>query len=501
MRVRPSRVRGLNKVMSAAAFLCVMAWLWGCRQPKDVAAQAEAVVWSEPIQLSNPGDHSWAPAIAADAAGNVHVMWSQTVTSDLPFGEGDTLFYTRWDGTEWSPKVDVLVSPFDAAQFPDLAVTPDGILHAVWNTGGQDSQLMYAQAPACCADHPRSWSQPISLGMPVDLTTALVADDCGRLHAAFASRDGGHIVYRRSDDGGATWPVWVDIVGGVHDADEHSAYPRLAVDGRGRVHAVWTVLPWAGRRVMYARSDDGGDNWNDLQVVDSADRAEYEAGYGPILIDVETYGDAEIHFIWNGAPTVERNHIWSSDGGETWSEPDLLIPELTRVGRSGWNDMAVDSAGTLHAVALGQPWHSSWSAGAWSSSTPLASGQEAGNAEWMRIALSLGNQLHVVWVNKGGEYVDSVWHAQGETTAQAIIAEPTSVPDHAPTFTPVGSAPTFTELPTLVPSTRSQLRDEMPPVKSRKPMDVVFVGAITASLVVGIVLAMSIRQTHRSRRH
>jgi len=494
-----AKLTRLTKFISAGLFISLAAWMWGDWNTTTITAQSD-VLWSEPIQLSELEVDAWAPAIAADKAGNVHVVWSQTMTDRVEGGEGDTLFYARWDGEGWSWPVDVLVSPRGAgAEFPDLAVTPDGTLHAVWGTGGTSSQLMYAHAPACCADHPKNWSQPVSLGMPVNLTTALVADDRGRLHAAFASLETGNIVYRRSDDGGATWPVWADIIGEMHRDDEYTASPRLAVDGRGRVHAVWTVLPWAGRLVMYARSDDGGDVWNELQVIDSADREDYEEGYGPILIDIEVHGEDEVHLMWDGAPTVERNHVWSFDGGDTWAGPDLLFPEFSRVGRSGWNDMVVDSTGTLHAVALG-PLYDIWPGGDPFSSTPIGQGRETEGAEWLRIALSLGNQLHVVWQDKGSGQPYPVWYVTGEIVeAPAVAAQPLPISMPTPIPTPTTSAHLATESATPIRPTRPVL-DNALPSRTIDPVNVVLVGVIPALLIVSLVIVFSTRQIQWRRR-
>jgi len=482
------------RFISDSLVIALAVWLGWYWNTTSVVAQPDTVIWSEPIQLSNPEIQAWAPAIASDMAGNVHVMWSQTMTENAFFGEGDTLFYTRWDGEQWSSPIDVLVSPQDAAQWPNLAVTPDGILHAVWGTGGINGKLMYARAPACCANDARRWSQPVSLGMPVNLTTALVADEQGRLHVAFASLETDNIVYRRSDDGGITWPVWVEIPGGMHQNDEFTAYPRLAVDGRGRVHAVWTVMPWPGRFVMYARSDDGGNTWNEPQMIDSAGYADYTAEYGPILIDVEVHGEDEVHLIWDG-PQIERNHVWSVDGGETWAGPDLaFFPEISGgAGRSGWNDMVVDSAGTLHAVSILGPLHASWSDGAWSRPTDIAQRNYDGLGEHMQMALGLGNQLHVVWLDKNHSPF-SVWYVRGETSAPAVAAQalptlsPTSIPTSTPVATPtaVGSPVTETAQPKLDNTTLSDV--------SSNPMGMVVVGVIPALLVVGIVFLMSILQ-------
>jgi hypothetical protein len=360
---------------------------------------------------------------------------------------------------------------------------------------------MYAHAPACCADNPHNWSRPVSLGSPVNITSALVADEHGRLHAAFASLDTKNIVYLRSDDGGTTWPVWVEIPSGARLGDEYTMYPRLAVDGRGRVHAVWTVMPYGGRAVMYARSDDGGDSWSNPEPIDIASNPDYEEGYGPIYIDIEAHGEDEIHLIWDGAPTVERNHIWSSDGGNTWSAPTLVFP-ISGTGRSGWNDMVVDGAGTLHAVALKAPWYANWSRGRWSDSMAIGHADHTTSYEWLRVALSLGNQLNVVWTDKKKD-LDPVWYVAGNVIeAPAIAAQP--LPTVAPT--PL-STPTSVARPTAVaslvaapvtPTVRARPSFDNAVLTDNKvfsnPAGPVLFGLGLALLIVGIVFVVSIWQ-------
>lgn len=413
-------------------------------------------------------------------------------------GEGDTLFYSRWDGQEWSTPIDVLVSPTGInAEFPDAAITPNGMLHVVWDTGSQ-GEMMYSRAPACCADKASSWTLPMSLGKQVNQTTALVADERGRLHAAFASVDTHNIVYRRSDDGGATWPVSVEIQGTEH-LDDIPLDPRLAVDGRGRVHAVWSVWPWPGRSIMYARSDDGGQTWTQPRVMDSADQGGYiSRDYGPTLASIATQGLDTVHIIWDGAPTVDRNHIWSSDGGNTWSAPIHLIPEVTLGGRSGWNDMAVDSAGTLHVVSLPRPYHASWSGGDWSRSTIIG---QTKCAELLRMAPSLGNILNVAWVDRCAK-PNSVWYVRGQTTAPAIAPRPLPTP---PSSTNVTSTTVLPSKQINTPGTKSTASTLAAPLvgdtrlpNQASPMNVIVLGIAPVLLIVAIIFAVSFVQ---SRRH
>jgi hypothetical protein len=250
---------------------------------------------------------------------------------------------------------------------------------------------------------------------------------------------------------------------------------------------------------MYARSDDGGDTWSEPVEIDNAARPDYILGYGPTLIDVETHGEDEVHLIWDGAPTVERNHVWSADGGNTWSERTLLFPEITNVGRAGWNDMVFDSAGILHAVALGQPWHASWSKGAWSKSDAIGQGF---SAESMRLAQGLGNQLHVVWVNWVNEQDHTVWYARGLTSAPSLPAatlpRPPATPVPTTGIAPDGAAGSSEPLAdTAVEPAPRAVPNANPPAGSVDDVTVLLVGIAPALLVVGIALAVQIRRLRR----
>lgn len=409
-----------------------------------VEAQSVSVAWNSPIRLTDPGIQSWSPTITADGAGNVHILWSQTMLTGSLVGMGDTLFYTRWDGQKWTTPSDVLVSPGGlGAEYPDIVATSDGLLHAVWGTGGANSKLLYARAPACCAEDPRNWTRPITLGGAVNLTSSIATDSKGVLHVVYASLATHKIVYQRSEDSGKNWSKPVQISSAAQRSDEYPAYPRLSVDALGRIHLAWSIMPYPGRAVIYSRSDDGGQTWKEPVMIDVYDRYRYETGYGPFLIDVETSGADIVHLTWDGAPTVERHHVWSKDGGETWSDPDTFIPELTAGGRALWNDMVVDSAGVLHAVSIKQPWAAQWSGGGWSQSVAIGS---RSFAEDLRMTISHGNQLHVVWLEVIPGNPSVVYYVRGISSAPAVPVHP------LPTLAPDALGNTLAATPTLTPA-------------------------------------------------
>lgn len=489
---------GVVRLKSSLVLFMIAAWLWWYVGHAVIKAQHD-VEWSDPVLLSSPEVDAWAPTIAVDRAGNVHVVWSQTMTPDPPTGEGDTLFYARWDGNSWTQPVDVLVSPMGAAEWPDLAVTPDGMLHLVWGTGGQGSQLLYSQAPACCAVSPHNWSEPVSLYQPILSTPTIVADELGRLHVAYASSETGNILYQSSEDGGITWSAEAQIFSEIRTLGEYAIWPRLAVDARGRVHLVWTVLPWPGRAVLYARSDDGGRSWNQPELIDSADRGTYASdGYGPIYIDVEAKGIDEVHLIWDGAPTVERNHVWSSDGGETWSTRSLLFPEVSTTGRSGWNDMGFASDSTLHAVSLlssGPPLHAMWDGVRWSASDRIVTQGPAASGELLQLAISRGSTLHVVWTKKT-EQPFTVWYARGFTSAPELAAQALLTLETGSISTPLAMSPETSLLATspTAPPQQPVEPNVLKPALLASPVSPLLAGLLPALVLVAVVFLIAIRR-------
>jgi hypothetical protein len=479
------------------AFLLVLASLLGTWPLEKSTAQADpsAIKWSEPIMLSNPTVDAWPPSMATDSAGNIHVIWSQTMTADPPPGEGDTLFYTRFDGNSWTKPTDIIVSPIGSTEWSDITTSPDGMVHVIWGTGGEDSRLMYAHAPACCAEDIQQWSKPIIIYMPILQSPVIVADQQGHLHIAYASRESHSIIYQRSDDGGKTWNPQVTLPSGTRQSDEEPIWPRLSVDGKGRVHLVWSVIPWPGRTVLYARSEDGGNTWDDPIIIDSNSRPDYRPDYGPIVLNIAAFGDGEIHMMWDGAPTVERNHIWSSDGGANWTQPEIVFPEVSRTGRSGYNHMVKDSNGILHAVSIhpvDPARHSTWDGNNWSNSTEIPT---LGPIEQPKLVITRGNTLHLVWTTKMAHPYTN-WYVQGQINAPESpiqplppLIEPTTTVD----IIPAALTPTANALQ-IPPS-------ELEKIKSpSNPAEGIIVGAILAALLVGGVLALYINLSAKQKK-
>jgi hypothetical protein len=465
--------------------------------------------WSKPIQLSTPSSWAGFPAIAADSTGAVHAMWSERNVGERMMAQGSHLKYARFDGSNWTISKDVLASPGeDGAEAPSLAVTPDGFIHVVWGSGGSESKLLYARAPVCCADKAGNWSHPIVLGSAVNLTTVLIVDSKARLHAAFASLETHDIYYLRSDDSGLTWQLRRQITGSVRGLNEIPVYPSMTTDQRGWVHLVWSTYPWPGVFVMYARSEDGGDTWSTPEIIDRADSNQFATpDYGPINISVyastDPSGRGRVHLIWDGPPTVERNYVFSDDGGKTWSRRHLLFPEITKVGRAGFNPLVMDSSGTLHAFAFS--YHSVWMGAGW---LPVSNIFKSGRTgEYESAVLTLGNRVNVIWQNK---YDDGDLHAD-IAFSYAVTSGPQIPPKPLPSvphafqvlqpiaygarsdleLAPAGAALVPAATPTLVIVNTNVVYADY------NPMYMALIGVVPTVLFVAILVVVKLVHTRR----
>jgi hypothetical protein len=392
--------------------------------------------------------------------------------------------------------VDVLVSSLGlgAAEYPEMQATPDGMLHVIWTTGGERSNLLYARVNACCASDVSQWTKPVYLSSPVNLQPHLTGDSQGNLYVAYADFADKEIYVMHSLDGGDTWSEPVQVPGGIKQPGEESVYPRLAVGKSGRVHLVWSVLPWPGQSIWYSYSDDHGDAWSNPIKIDDINNGKYEEGFGPIVVDVQVRSEKEVHLIWDGAPTVERNHIYSLDDGETWSKPDIVFPQITLSGRAGWNEMATDSAGTLYAVSILGPQISGWDGKGWSVPQDIATRNYLGDGEMMRLRVGLGNQLHVIWLDRNTAPF-SVWYVHGIALAPPVAAQAISTPQAAQIALSPTPAATLTSMAAVTePWMETTGMGKINQLAEYNPGGAILAGVVPSAL---IILFLIFR--HRSR--
>jgi hypothetical protein len=269
--------------------------------------------WSGPTQVAQRDISAALPAVAIDAEGQIHLLWSEDATPLQYARETKILTASGGETLRWSTPTEVLGTAEDMPVKPSLVAMNDH-LHAVWseaNTG----LILYASAFVDDAYMSGGWSMPQTVGE--GRSPALAHTPDGVFHIAFAvpwNEERG-IYYARSGDGGQTWSLPPAL---IFDARAEGwtmvDQPDIAVDAWGGIHVTWTRGGWQDgmlpQGVYYAYSRDGGETWSDPVAL--AEGAQ-EASRVAVMQD-------QVHVVWRDAsPEGSIYHRWSSDHGATWS--------------------------------------------------------------------------------------------------------------------------------------------------------------------------------------
>lgn len=447
--------------------------------------------WSPPIPISaDLMGPSQFPKIVADSSGQLHVVWSEN--SYAVRNEADAIFYSSYDGINWSPPVDVLVPPdLQTARLGELAMLPDDTLALLWI--GADT-LQFSQVLAKSASQPSAWQTEALFG-GVAVTNAFMAFVAPTtLYIAYIDSSTMGLMFAISDDLGTSWlgptAAWMPASNDFAAEDV-----RLCRDNTGRIlHLIWhenaREFNWNPGGVWYMRSLDQGRLWSDATFLPNR-------GSSP---NCAYDGAGMLHMLWNNAVgSIDgRYHRFSTDDGATWTEPTVIFPGLS--GRTRAPAMAVDGDGTLYvlngAYAAGktQMFASYWQNGSWAQ--PLSISGNLVSNESPDMVVTGGNRLNAVW-HFGYEDTSFVWFSARETEAAPVAFDSPEVTAESPLVT---SEPATSEVRQTPPLTtdESELPGlntfNAPPLEqegtSLRPLIwAIIAGALLTGGVVGVALS------------
>ncbi len=484
-------------------------------------ARADTTTWSRPIEVS-AGVGGWFPTVAADDAGNVHVVWQAGFPQQTKFYVS-ALYYTHWDGQNWSQPTDVALIWADHALRSALAVDGAGALHLLYKgfgqldpaaLGGQGSlgqeDIWYTTVPGATASSVQTWRTPQRLTKgTTGYYSDIAIDSHGVLHAIWTeSLQGTYgIYYAHSADGGVTWSGRIPL----DDADPVWWYrAHLKIDGQDRLHVVWEDLNPAissgsfGTTVMarYALSTDGGQSWT--KTTFESKTGEYPSGIpfdaGPQQPSIGVDGRGGILLVYRN-PTSNQILFRRSTDGIRWSESESIPGVREGVERPyDIYDMVTDSAGHVHLAMVGYPTgssvmsllHSEWDGKAWSEPSVIVASPPY--PEYPKLALSNGNQLHVVWFNGDRPSVDrnqiGIWYSTASTTAPRTTGRPSPPVVAAPT------KPSTVATPRANDSTRQAVPAELGNTSpwatslTDPPLLAVATGVVPVVMLLGLVVAI-----------
>lgn len=424
-------------------------------------AQGASTGWSAPVDVSVPSTEGLDlyGVLICDPYQNLHVLWGKS-------HDDESEIYYRTDvGGSLSPPQDVLALPGPLAiRLSAVISEPGDTLHVVWQTEYIRGDVVYSHVPLCEADDPRAWEPPSVLVAGAD-RGQLYVDAAGSVHLIYTLSDtSGYAAFTydmRSDDDGLVWSEPMLVHGTSREVPiTLSAY--AAADGTGRIYAAITAasVEYGGYSELgYVISSDGGRSWERyVSVAEQGSNRFMVAGLTPF-----TFGEHEVHLTWHDP---RRMHVWSSDGGATWSDPEEIIQLGAAFG--GSNYLAKDSAGTLYAVTAvaDNVYVSTYAGSRWLAPERIESRKMDPHGQ--QLVVCQGNQAHVVYDDRVVEDT-TVWYAYRQVNAPHINQSPiptlVGTPDArpvvpgsgatAPTAAPIGTVEGPTPALGAGPSVRS----------------------------------------------
>jgi hypothetical protein len=231
-------------------------WRLCYRRSTDAGAS-----WPAEVYLDSSISMSGGNVTNATAGQYVHAMWPTWVSAN-----NSEIFYRRSteSGATWLPKVRLTL---DSARSEDPCVALCGhYVHVVWfdtRTGGQNT--FYKRS----TDFGTSWGPDVQITDDTGLSYfPMVAATDSAVHLAREARRAGapHILFRRSDDNGATWGPDIQMDSG----GEAGSGPVLFADGN-TIHVAWDDRRSGTSRIYDRFSTDNGITWSGEETLTQAD--------------------------------------------------------------------------------------------------------------------------------------------------------------------------------------------------------------------------------------
>ena len=432
------------------------------------------IIWSTPVNVSTTTSYSWFPDIAVDNLGNVHLVWCESVPQEIG-GHKEYIYYTKWDGETWTRPNDIVGISADINRNA-IAADTAGNLHLLF--GGSTINplsIYYKRAPIEAAWSAASWSDPQPISASGSYMSDIAIDSHGVIHVIYdhavesAEAQPGSspeicvgcadIFYQRSTDGGRTW----SYPSSLSDSPTGSSRPQLEIDGADHIHVVWDEgwdrLTGQGEPIssVYTVSLDGGNSWSEPVTFSYP-----EGTNAQLTVGVDGWGNTLV--VWRATSRDEIFYTLSSDKGASWSAPAVIPKILARRWSSPFDmfDMTTDSGGHVHLLMVGRisteqerpgVYHLVWDGAGWS--PPVQVYADAGFPLYPKILVSQGNRLHAVWSELSDElHVDygEIWYSSSMAASPPQTPIPLSTLTRSPTPTPEPSpTPTITPYPTIPP--------------------------------------------------
>ena len=267
-----------------------------------------------------------AHCVAADRAGNVHVVWHRSTT-------GYGVHYECWDASTslWSPDIELSPTASDACN-PAIAVDDSGDVHVVWQTGSTGTAILYRFRAAggewgaveTVTTMPSAASPSIAVRDPVLVVVAWQGTPAGRAATIF---------YSGRDESGWGVPETVSAASTVTQAK-----PSVGVDSQGNVSVLWVSNTSLGRVVCRTRY---GSDWLEADTLLRG----YSCAVEPSLA---VSPDGTVHALCRmSVQTSDLRLVYRQRRGGVWQD-SVWLPRPYRTQEPG--SIAVDDSGRPHVA-------------------------------------------------------------------------------------------------------------------------------------------------------
>lgn len=361
-----------------------------------ISFQVSSQTWSSLKRLTwNSGDSQW-PAMTADSANRIHVVWYDDF---LNMGIFD-IFYKRSlnGGDTWSGITRMTWSPSWSIT-PSIAADSGTGIHVVWrDSRSYKVNIFYKKS----TNSGGTWSGITQLTWTSTISSypSIAIDTGGRIHMVWQDQKSGNteIFYKRSTNGGNSWSATTRLSWSAGNSNR----PFIAADPGGGIHVAWPDDTPGNKEIYYKRSANGGVTWSALT------RLTWNSG-DSISPSIAAYSSIGIVIAWED-DTPGKGEIFSkrsTDGGATW----------TGFARLTWNtensthpSIAADTGAGIHLA-----WHNYLSGnndiyyksspnGGVSWSAPIRVTWKAYWAGSPILDTDSGDGIHIVWQDLVSSY-------------------------------------------------------------------------------------------------
>ena len=293
--------------------------LFSCRRldrDNDHNDQQNAEEW-DPRNVSRSPGLSYAPSIAIDNEGNVHLVWSD----DTP-GNYEVFYSFKKPDSDWVEPIDISNTSNNSYE-PSMDIDPFDNLHVVWEEEGVG--IFYSMKPK-----DGDWTDPVKIPAGGSWQQPRLGVDAqGTIHVITSTP----FTLRYMCKIGGIWsePEYVPSPG--HSGDN----PAMVVEPSGIVHTIGETYAWPPNNIYYTvRSLDG--SWSEPFNVSASQAYSWSAD---IAID-----DENVYIAWKEVRTgVDQifYRIRHKDG--TWTAIDS-VPDI--IGKGTGMVTIVAKNGDLH---------------------------------------------------------------------------------------------------------------------------------------------------------